>query len=296
MRQLGFFRVKATNVSVSDGEDNLTVTPEQIVLLHCIASALDEWATDTSATAMDCPLGGASGQQTIIKSCQFLADESKTLRQTIRGINCSAEAYAGEISCRLNAYLSILEMLGTMLSSDDSSKAKDHVFCRIYLGKETSLLADVIVELGILVDELSVANRGVKARELRIDDHDQRLAVACVRLIGNICYKCPSNQDRVRETEVPFPGGVPFRAPDGTAVVRCGLHVLLSCTSFSYGCFTLREWALVAIRNVLDGNQQNQDMVAKLEAQKTVDTPELNKMGVKTVIDDQGRVRVEPRG
>jgi hypothetical protein len=37
-------------------------------------------------------------------------------------------------------------------------------------------------------------------------------------------------------------------------------------------------------------------MVAQLEAQKTVDTPELNKMGVKTVIDDQGKVRVEPRG
>jgi len=34
----------------------------------------------------------------------------------------------------------------------------------------------------------------------------------------------------------------------------------------------------------------------KSEAQKTVDTPELNKMGVKTVIDDQGNVRVEPRG
>lgn len=89
---------------------------------------------------------------------------------------------------------------------------------------------------------------------------------------------------------------MPAQVPDGTAVVRCGLHVLLSCTSFSYGCFTLREWALVAIRNVLDGNQQNQDMVAQLEAQKTVDTPELNKMGVKTVIDDQGKVRVEPRG
>ena len=273
-----------------------TVTPEQIVLLHCIASALDEWTTDTSSTAVECPLGGASGQQTIIKSCHFLANEAKFLRETIRGGERSAEAYAGERACRLSAYLSILEMLATLLSSDDSSKAKDHIFCRIFLGKETTLLSDVVMELGVLVDELSVANRGVKARELKINSHDQRLAVACVRLIGNICYKCPSNQDKVRETEVPFPGSMPAKVADGTAVVRCGLHVLLSCTSFSYGCFTLREWALVAIRNVLDGNQQNQDMVAQLEAQKTVDTPELNKMGVKTVIDDQGKVRVEPRG
>ena len=291
----GILRDKATNMS--GGDDSPAVTPEQIVLLHCIASALDEWTTDTSATAMDCPLGGASGQQTMIKSCQFLANQTKLLRQTIKGVDCSAEAYAGERTCRLIAYLSMLEILGTMLSSDDANKAKDHVFCRINLGKETSLLSDVIIELGMLVDELSVANRGVKARELKIDDHDQRLAVACVRLIGNICYKCPSNQDKVRKTEVPFAGGVPdHQAPDGTVVVRCGLHVLLSCTSFSYGCFTLREWALIAIRNVLEGNQQNQDMVAQLEAQKTVDTPELNKMGVKTVIDDQGNVRVEPRG
>jgi hypothetical protein len=154
------------------------------------------------------------------------------------------------------------------------------------------------MELGELVDALSMANRGVKARELKIDSHDQRLAVACVRLIGNICYKCPSNQDKVRETEVQLPGGISAQEADGVAVVRvrCGLHVLLSCTSFSYGCFTLREWALVAIRNVLDGNLRNQDMVAQLEAQKTVDTPELNKMGVKTIIDDQGKVRVEPRG
>lgn len=290
----GILRDNATNMS--GGDDSPAVTPEQIVLLHCIASALDEWTTDTSATAMDCPLGGASGQQTMIKSCQFLADQTKVLRQIIKEVDCSAEAYAGERSCRLIAYLSMLEIVGTMLSSDDDNKAKDHVFCRIYLGKETSLLSDVIIELGMLVDELSVANRGVKARELKIDDHDQRLAVACVRLIGNICYKCPSNQDKVRKTEVPFAGGVPIQAPDGTVVVRCGLHVLLSCTSFSYGCFTLREWALIAIRNVLEGNQQNQDMVAQLEAQKTVDTPELNKMGVKTVIDDQGNVRVEPRG
>jgi len=274
------------------------VTPEQIVVLHCIASALDEWATDMSSTSVNCPLGGASGQQVMIKSCQFLADEAKLLRETLRMVDCSAEAYSGERACRLNAYLSILEVLGTMLSSDDSSKAKDHGFCRIFLGKETALLSDVVMELGELVDALSMANRGVKARELKIDSHDQRLAVACVRLIGNICYKCPSNQDKVRETEVQLPGGISAQEADGVAVVRvrCGLHVLLSCTSFSYGCFTLREWALVAIRNVLDGNLRNQDMVAQLEAQKTVDTPELNKMGVKTIIDDQGKVRVEPRG
>ena len=272
------------------------ITPEQIVLLHCIASTLDEWTTDTSSTSVECPMGGASGQQAIIKSCRFLANEAKFLRETIGGGDHTAEAYSGERACRLNAYLSTLEMLATMLSSDDSNKAKDHIFCRIFLGKETTLLSDVVVELGVLVDALSMANRGVKARELKIDSQDQRLAVACVRLIGNICYKCPSNQDKVRETEVPFPGEMLFQASDGTVAVRCGLHVLLSCTSFSYGCFTLREWALVAIRNVLDGNQQNQDMVAQLEAQKTVDTPELNKMGVKTVIDDQGKVRVEPRG
>ena len=174
---------KATGVShdnsasVPSDEDSSippTITPEQIVLLHCIASTLDEWTTDTSSTSVECPMGGASGQQAIIKSCHFLANEAKFLHETIRGGEQSTEAYAGERACRLNAYLSILEMLATMLSSDDSSKAKDHIFCRIFLGKETTLLSDVVIELGVLVDKLSEANRGVKARELKIDSQDQR--------------------------------------------------------------------------------------------------------------------------
>jgi len=269
------------------------ITPEQIVLLHCIASSLDDWAGDTSAGAAACPLGGALGQQTIISSCKFLAQQVKVLKHSISD---HTEAYEGEKDCRISAYLSILEMLATVLSSDDSNEARNHAFCRIYLGKETSLVSDTVVELGVLVDKLSVSNRGVKARELVIDSNDQRLAVVLVRLIGNICYKCVSNQDLVRETPVPFSDSIPAPvSDDGSVIFRSGLHVLLSCTSFSYGCFTLREWALVAIRNVLDDNKQNQEVVAQLEAQKTVDTPELNKLGVKTVIDEQGKVRVEPR-
>lgn len=274
------------------------ITPEQIVLLHCVSSSLDDWADDTSAEADACPMGGALGQQTIISSCRFLANHVKVLRQSLTSTN-DAEAYEGEKDCRISAYLSMLEMLATMLGSDDINKAKDHIFCRIYLGKETPLLSDAILELGVLVDKLSIANRAVKARELMIDNDDQRLAVVLVRLIGNMCYKCVSNQDIVRETQVPFPdtSNIPVQVSDsGPNIARSGLHVLLSCTSFSYGCFTLREWALVAIRNVLDNNKQNQNVVYQLEAQKTVDTPELNELGIKTVLDEQGKVRVEPRG
>lgn len=295
----GHFPAMYEAVGVSTVEDSSSdgvaaiITPEQIVLLHCIASSLDDWADDTSAGAAACPMGGVSGQQTIISSCKFLAQQVKVLKHSITD---DTEAYEGEKDCRVSAYLSILEMLATVLSSDDSNKARNHAFCRMYLGKETSLLSDTVVELGALVDKLSVGNRGVKARELVIDSNDQRLAVVLVRLIGNMCYNCVSNQDLVRETPVPFSDSIPAPvSDDGSVIVRSGLHVLLSCTSFSYGCFTLREWALVAIRNVLDDNKQNQEVVAQLEAQKTVDTPELNKLGVKTVIDEQGKVRVEPR-
>jgi hypothetical protein len=39
--------------------------------------------------------------------------------------------------------------------------------------------------------------------------------------------------------------------------------IAIFCTSFSGGCFALHKWAVVALQNVLEGNEANQELVEK---------------------------------
>jgi len=131
---------------------------------------------------------------------------------------------------------------------------------------------------------------------LVISQNDQHYITGLVRLIGNLCHRCKPNQDLVRETFVPAPANeqhiIETTPKSDIKTERNGLHVILSCTSFSYGCFTLREWGIVAIRNILEGNISNQDEVAKLEAQQVINTPELEKFGINLNLDKKGKVVV----
>jgi hypothetical protein len=160
---------------------------------------------------------------------------------------------------------------------------------RLALGRDTALVPTVALDLDIVVDSLSASNQGRNARELVISSQEQRQITGLVQLIGNVCYRCRPNQDLVRTTRVPGLSGGCHSCMDRTA-----LHVLLSCTSLSYGCFTLREWAIVALRNVLEGNEANQALVQQLEAQEPMQSAELSSMGVRVDMDSDGKVRVVP--
>jgi len=79
---------------------------------------------------------------------------------------------------------------------------------------------------------------------------------------------------------------------DGTnsLVERNGLHVLLPMTSLSYTCFTLHEWAIIAICSALEKNTANQAVVAELEARtrsvvQSAALEEMGKMGIRVNLD-----------
>jgi len=74
-----------------------------------------------------------------------------------------------------------------------------------------------------------------------------------------------------------------------------GLHVLLSCTSLASGCFTLREWAVLAIRFALEKNQENQRIVEQLEAQDAADSTDIQGLGVKVEVNEMGEVKISSR-
>ncbi|XP_008776522.2 ataxin-10 [Phoenix dactylifera] len=55
----------------------------------------------------------------------------------------------------------------------------------------------------------------------------------------------------------------------------------------------LREWGLLAVRNLLEGNEENQCAVAQLELQEPVTSPEIAGLGLKVEVDkESGRAKL----
>lgn len=288
---------KAENGSVS-------ITPEQLVLLHCVGSALDEYHMSDSIDSTPHVLG--SGTSDISTSCVLLAKMYCQFQDVLfmsKTMTTDEQRYNGEYVVMKEASMIILDILSNSLSSGTRYDEKECLRIRQEVGQLTDILSNIVKELGRLVDLFGIENRGINARELKIDEGNQHLVTSIVRLIGNLCYRCKENQDHIRHIAVPVPkhseGNVQEYTQFSKAAVsveRNGLHVLLSCTSFAYGCFTLREWAIVAIRNALEGNLGNQKIVEELEAQQTLDTPELQRLKVKVDLDKRGNVRVNHEG
>ena len=306
----------------SEDESNIQgITPEQLVLLHCIASAVEDYnehsVSRTTGGKYDFPLGIHLSERS--SSLQCLIDQYCAFRHQLKRAKddkhiiseeIHEERYSGEYACMENASNLILDILSNALSvravkddqdyNDIDSDVDSFANMRKITGQTTDILPTILLDLGRLVDKFGIENRGVKARELKITDCDQHLVTSIVRLIGNICYKCKDNQDLVRKTIVPMEEHTqlpkePYdigREESSSKTCRNGLHVLLSCTSFAYGCFTLREWAIVAIRMTLDDNPENQKQVEELEAHQALETPELKKLGVKVDMDKRGKVKV----
>ncbi|KAM4569195.1 ataxin-10 [Odontesthes bonariensis] len=80
-----------------------------------------------------------------------------------------------------------------------------------------------------------------------------------IRLIGNLCHCNTDNQNKVRELE-----GIPL--------------ILDNCNIDSNNPF-MSQWAIFAIRNLLEKNAQNQELVAALERRGPADYSALRELG-----------------
>ncbi|XP_073336320.1 ataxin-10 [Pagrus major] len=80
-----------------------------------------------------------------------------------------------------------------------------------------------------------------------------------IRLIGNLCHNNTNNQNKVRELE-----GIPL--------------ILDNCNIDSNNPF-ISQWAIFAIRNLLEHNTQNQELVASLERRGSADYSALRELG-----------------
>ncbi|KAK6128136.1 hypothetical protein DH2020_038126 [Rehmannia glutinosa] len=90
-----------------------------------------------------------------------------------------------------------------------------------------------------------------------------------VAVIGNCSYRKKHVQDEIREQ-------------DGI------LLLLQQCVTDEDNPF-LREWGFWSMRNILEGNAENQQLVTDLELQKSVDTPEIAGLGLRVEVDPKTR-------
>lgn len=94
-----------------------------------------------------------------------------------------------------------------------------------------------------------------------------------IRLIGNLCHNNTNNQNKVREL-----GGITL--------------ILDNCNIDSNNPF-ISQWAIFTIRNLLEHNTQNQEVVASLERRGTADYSALRELGF-LVEERDGNVLLKP--
>ncbi|XP_027161752.1 ataxin-10 [Coffea eugenioides] len=90
-----------------------------------------------------------------------------------------------------------------------------------------------------------------------------------VAILGNCAYHRKRVQDEVRE--------------------KNGILLLLQQCVLDEDNPFLREWGIWSVRNLLEGNAENQQVVADLEIQGSVDVPEMVNLGLRVEMDPQTR-------
>ncbi|XP_066406027.1 ataxin-10 isoform X1 [Molothrus aeneus] len=81
-----------------------------------------------------------------------------------------------------------------------------------------------------------------------------------IRLIGNLCYKNKENQDKVYDLD--------------------GISLILDNCSIDDNNPFVSQWAVYAIRNLTEQNEQNQALIAQMERKGLADSSALQSMGL----------------
>ncbi|XP_023774846.1 ataxin-10 isoform X1 [Cyanistes caeruleus] len=81
-----------------------------------------------------------------------------------------------------------------------------------------------------------------------------------IRLIGNLCYKNKENQEKVYDLD--------------------GISLILDNCSIDDNNPFVSQWAIYAIRNLTEQNEQNQALIAQMEQKGLADSSALERMGL----------------
>jgi Spinocerebellar ataxia type 10 protein domain len=295
--RLGFLQQMYQNIQ--SGGIVSYVLPEHIVLLHSVRNIVEESRNDELESNLFCKsrcymLGGEGKEhgKSVVDTHLFLTDLYGTLREN------SSKQLDRDNELRISAIQLVLDVLAESLAEDSNIAST----IRYTIGTETSFLQTILLDLAAVLDDWYAQNKGIYTRnQTKMNEVDQCRITASVRVLGNLCFQCRHNQDMLRQTVVPYGDeatgakNVPYTEKISKKRDRNGLHVLLSTTSMSYACFTLREWAVVAIRAALEECPENQAVIEELEAQSSMHNSDLEDMGIRVNLDvAKGTVSVTP--
>ena len=289
----------------SDSERKRTGNPRSSIVIKSSMSEHPLWGrADIGSDGKSNP---ASYSKIAVPVLLSIANEIEVIRVKLNSLRQveSLPLYDGEENCTIHTIEDLSDILAQCLGEHITPSREDFIAdARSVIGRETSLIPSCCIELGKILDISLARNAGKKAREMQLSPQQQRTTIMLVRLIANIIYQCRYNQDILRKTPIPVLDAETASTKsafsndaqssnNGSPVERTGLHVLLSTTTLSPACFTLREWCIVAIRNSVEGNEANTETVRSLEANQALnDTPELRRMGIKIDIDAKGKVNM----
>ncbi|KAG2181110.1 hypothetical protein INT43_008692 [Umbelopsis isabellina] len=211
------------------------------------------------------------------------AEDQRNVRMTVED---TANAYTGVIL--------LLQTIGTMIVEGQcSSEVKQEIANGGCLKACLDLLAQAERKIP----------RITKSTEAMVSDTDTSKGTVgfmyikrdIVRLVGALAYQDRQMQDKVREL-----GGI------GLVLSQCNIddanpckwfHPLASELFLVWYVITeciivdVKEYAIVAVRNLLDKNSENQAIVEQLSPQDAVPHPVLEEIGVTTELRD-GKVNV----
>jgi hypothetical protein len=140
---------------------------------------------------------------------------------------------------------------------------------------------DVIVLLraGVLSDSYKWGSGEINAVNAKEKDAaksvDFGLRASLIQLLANLAYKCREVQDALRTM-----GALPL--------------VLNGCRSDDNNPL-VREWAIFAVRNICEDNDENQRYIADLKPQGVAENPDLDRLGLKAEVDASGKLKFAPK-
>lgn len=196
------------------------------------------------------------------------------LRNAVKVVDCIPRAELG-----LPTGVTAIDVLGYSMvilrdicASDHSLKGEglvnavdmlvSHGFIELLLSLLSDLEPPSTIRRGMQHDDGSSSERSSKSSKKCPYKGFRRDIVA---VLGNCAFRCKPVQDKIRE--------------------KNGILLLLQQCVIDEDNPYMREWGIFSIRNILEGNEENQRFVADLEMQETVDVPEIAAHGLRVEAD-----------
>lgn len=162
------------------------------------------------------------------------------------------------------SHLSLL----TVISQEDDSEARSQLFNLRILPPTIGFLQKIHQ---IFPPTKQIGTSNTLSPPQNALKHFASLKRDLMKIIANLSFRNPAAQNEVREMD--------------------SITLILELTNLDDQNPFLREHAILALRNVLEDNFENQQVVASLQAIRTLQTPVLDDLGLTTVIED-GQVKI----